>query len=75
MLVSVSIAIALAMQPAAIPASEDNQIVCKKQAKTGTRHQTKTCRTKLQWEQIRIQSQRELKEMMDRPQIETRRGG
>ena len=55
--------------------AEEQAIVCKYQAETGTRFKTKNCRTKLQWEQMRIQQQRDAKEMFDRPTVETRRGG
>jgi len=55
--------------------AEEQVVVCKYQANTGTRFKTKNCRTKLQWEQLRIQQQRDAKEMFDRPTVETRRGG
>lgn len=51
----------------------DDRIVCKLQAKTGTRFKSKICRTHLQWEEMRAQNQRDAKEMIDRPVIETRR--
>jgi hypothetical protein len=76
-------AIALVILSAATPAAaqseassseaarsvDDNRVICKKEAKTGTRHQTRTCHTKAEWEEIRLQNQRDLKEMVDRPVI------
>lgn len=56
-------------------AGAHNQIVCKYQTKTGTRFKDKTCRTRQQWEELRIQNQRDLKEMVDRVVIEDRREG
>ena len=78
MLVSVSIALMLAMQTAASPEArqaDDNRIICKSEAKTGTRQKTRTCYTKAQWDKIREQNQRDVRELIDRPQIETQRGG
>ncbi|MCL6741258.1 hypothetical protein LZ518_08965 [Sphingomonas sp. RB56-2] len=56
-------------------AAEDQVIVCKYEMKTGSRFKEKTCKTKLQWEQMRIQHQKDAEEMFNRPTIETRRGG
>ena len=79
MLISVSIALMLAMQSAASPSearqADDNKIICKSEAKTGTRNKTRTCYTKAQWDKIREQNQRDVRELIDRPQIETQRGG
>jgi len=55
--------------------AEEQVVVCKYQAESGTRFKTKKCKTKLQWEQMRIQQQRDAEEMFNRPTIETRRGG
>lgn len=55
--------------------AEDNQIICKREKKQNSRFEDKTCRTRLQWEQLRLENQRNLKEMIDRPEIETQRGG
>jgi len=60
---------------AAARSAEDNQIICKREKKQNSRFEDKTCRTRLQWEQMRLENQRNLKEMIDRPEIETQRGG
>ena len=65
----------LAAEAPAGPSVDGDKLVCKVEAKTGSRFPTKTCRTKAEWEQIRMQHQRELKEMIDRPKIEINRGG
>ena len=79
MMVSTLIGVAMAMQTAASPPQgrqvDDNQIICKSEAKTGTRQKTRTCLTKAQWDKIREQNQRDVRELIDRPQIETQRGG
>lgn len=56
-------------------AADDNEVVCKKQTDTGSRFQKKTCRTRAQWEQMRIQQQRDLREHIDRPLVNGARGG
>lgn len=60
---------------AAKRSAEDNQVICKREKKQNSRFEDKTCRTRLQWEQLRLENQRNLKEMIDRPEIETQRGG
>lgn len=47
--------------------AEDNRLVCKTFARTGTRVLDKSCMTRLQWEQLSILQQRELKELANRP--------
>lgn len=49
--------------------SEENKVVCKSQAKTGTRFKEKDCRTRAQWEELRVQQQRDAEEMINRPKI------
>jgi hypothetical protein len=53
----------------------EDRMVCKYQAVTGSRFKTKICKTEKQWEEIREQNRRDLKETIDRPVIDTRRGG
>ena len=55
--------------------AEEQTIVCKYQPRSNSRLKDRTCKTKLQWEQMRIQNQRDAEEMFNRPTIETRRGG
>lgn len=47
--------------------AENNRVVCKTFARTGTRVLDKSCMTRLQWEQLSILQQRELKELANRP--------
>ena len=49
------------------------KLVCKREAKTGTRFPKKTCHTRAQWDQIAEQNKRDAQEMINRPIIETRR--
>ena len=53
------------------PKSPDD-VICKTDAKTGTRFRTRDCRTRAQWEAQAEQQMRDAKEMIDRPVIETR---
>lgn len=72
-----ALAILLNTQPLAAQTargSADEKLVCKTDAKTGTRFKTKICKTRLQWEQMLEQHLRDAREVIDRPQIETRRG-
>ena len=48
--------------------------VCKREARTGTRFTSTTCKSAAEWERMREQHMRDAKEMIDRPVIETRRG-
>lgn len=59
---------------AAARTADDNQIICKREKKANSRFEDKTCRTRQQWEQLRLEHQRNMKELIDRPSIETRRG-
>jgi hypothetical protein len=54
----------------AAPDPDDDRIICKKDAKTGTRFQRRLCATKAQWEKMTEQQKRDYSEMRDRPQIE-----
>ncbi len=75
---SVVASAALVSAPAAAASAEagrdGSKVVCKRESKTGTRFPTKICRTKAQWEALSEQHKRDAKEMIDRPQIEDRRG-
>jgi hypothetical protein len=51
------------------------QKVCKREARTNSRFQTSICHTPAEWKEIEEQARRDAKEMIDRPVIETRRGG
>jgi hypothetical protein len=57
--------------PATAP--DTDRLVCKYQLKTGTRFKERSCRTVKQWEAMREQQRRDAHEMIDRPQVETRR--
>lgn len=56
------------------PLEADQRVVCKKQKATGTRFEKKTCMTARQWEATREQNRRDLKEMIDRPEVNNNRG-
>ena len=84
MRVFLAAALAISLPPTspAYAAPETNEavdkgqrIVCKEQRKTGTRFTTKTCRTAAQWDKMAEEHRANAKEMIDRPQIETQRGG
>ncbi len=50
-----------------------DRMVCKRTQRTGTRFQTKVCKTAGQWDAIAEQHRRDVSEMVDRPQVEIRR--
>ena len=58
-----------AIHPPSAREMEENKIVCKAQAKTGTRFKEKDCRTRAQWEELRNQQQLDAREMLNRPVI------
>ena len=77
--VAVLPSVAMAQDPVtpaeAARAADDNRMICKREKSTGTRFETKMCKTRQQWDAIREQHMRDAKEFIDRPTIETRRGG
>lgn len=56
-------------QAAAAQSAEDSRIVCKSEKRPNSRFEDKTCRTKLQWDQIREQHRRDAEEMINGPKI------
>lgn len=50
-----------------------DDVICRTEAKTGTRFRSRDCRTRAQWEAQAEQQMRDAKEMIDRPVIETRK--
>lgn len=54
-------------QAEAARADKDSEIVCKSQARPGSRLQARTCLTRWQWDQVSLIQQRDLKEVADRP--------
>ena len=48
-------------------AGTDSEIVCKSQARPGSRIQARSCLTRWQWDQLSLLQQRDLKEVADRP--------
>ncbi len=50
-----------------------DRMVCKRTQRTGTRFYDKICKTAGQWDAISEEHRRNLKETVDRPQIEIRR--
>ena len=74
MLTWLSVGLAIVLQSAPVSKdvareADDNRVICKSEAKTGTRQKTRICMTRAQWDDIREQNQRDLKEMSDRPVI------
>lgn len=55
-------------QDAAPPRAED-AMVCKYQAKTGTRFRSKICRTRKHWEALAEKSKQEAQEQFNKPTI------
>lgn len=51
-----------------------DRMVCKRTQRTGTRFDTKVCKTAGQWEAIAEEHRRNVGELANRPIIETRRG-
>lgn len=62
-------------QAGSTASAPEDRVLCKYQVSTGTKFKTRTCKTQKQWEAVREQNRRDLKDMIDRPVIETRRGG
>jgi hypothetical protein len=48
-----------------------DRMICKYRQETGTRFKTRVCMTAGQWEEMAEQNRAGLKELVDRPQIET----
>lgn len=62
----------LAQDPAPKPSAEEvaaNRVVCKYEAKTGTRFKKRICHTRAQWDEIAQSAQRKGHEMIDRPTL------
>lgn len=56
-------------------AKSPDRIVYKHRQKTGTRFTTKTCKPASEWERLAEEARKAAGEMIDRPAVETRRGG
>jgi hypothetical protein len=50
-----------------------DKLICKRTQKTGTRFYTQICKTAAQWDALAEQQKRDLREHIDRPQVEIRR--
>lgn len=59
--------IAAETSPRPVSADPADKIVCKTEARTGTRFPTKTCRSRKEWDAIREAALRDGHEMIDRP--------
>jgi hypothetical protein len=55
------------------PGGDPDQVVCKRQAETGTRILSRICMTRRRWAMIEEEHKRAAREMIDRPVIEIRR--
>lgn len=75
------IAIVCSVLFATVPATADvkdkagDKLICKKEAKTGTRFPTKICHTRAEWDAISEQNKRDFKDALDGPRVDTRRPG
>ena len=54
---------------------KDKKVVCKFEQNTGTRFQTRSCKTIEEWDTIREQQLRAAQEMINKATIDTNRGG
>ncbi len=50
-----------------------DKLICKRTQKTGSRFYSQICKTAAQWDALAEQQKRDLREHIDRPQIEIRR--
>lgn len=78
MLIALAAALAAAAPAATDPTdnkADPDAIICKSVVKTGTRLSSRLCHTRGEWEAIERRSQDSIKDTVDRPLIETRRGG
>lgn len=55
-------------------ADDSGKMICKYQAKSGTRFKTKTCRTKAHWDEVSENARRQAAEDFNKPTISTERG-
>ena len=62
----------VAQEPAA--SKPEEQIICKHQARTGTRFTKKTCRTKAHWEEMAETAKRQAAEDLNKPTINIDKG-
>ena len=69
---------ALALFPAQAqeqkPAKAKDAMVCKYQARTGTRFRTKTCRTRSNWDEMEEAARLQAQEELNKPTISIERG-
>ena len=74
MLAALALVSPVSAQAGSTATTPEDRVVCKYQTATGTKFKTKICKTHKEWEAMREQNRRDLKEMIDRPVIEDRRG-
>lgn len=73
-LIPALLAVAVAGTPVVpVVKKANDRLVCKSEARTGTRFTTRICKTKDEWEAISEQNIRDAHDMINRPVIETRR--
>jgi hypothetical protein len=68
MILTIAALLAAAQQPPPEPKAED-RIVCRYEARTGTRFKTRVCHTRRELDAISESAQRKAHEMIDRPVI------
>lgn len=73
-LVTSSLAIAPASIASAKSAQNQDEKICKRQAKTGTRFASKICHTRAEWEEITEANKRAAAEAINRPAVNIGKG-
>lgn len=66
-------ALAFGGSDGALAVDPKDKMICKRSQKTGTRFYTQTCKTAAQWDALAEEHKRNLREVVDRPQIEIRK--
>jgi hypothetical protein len=71
LLAAVPVAASTASEEPAVEAKD--KLICKRTQRTGTRFYSQICKTAAQWDALAEQQKRDLREQIDRPQVEIRR--
>lgn len=77
LIIAANLAFILAAQGQIAPKAakpEDQKVVCKREAKTGTRFPSKICKTRAQWTEITEATKRMAAENFNKPSINGERG-
>lgn len=77
LMIAANLAFILSVQEQVDPESskpDDQKVVCKREAKTGTRFPTKICKTRAQWVEITESTKHMAAENFNKPSINGERG-